>query len=146
MAPDASANGSDVAAMVIVPDQLVDVDGDGRLESFGARITLTTSGTVVGSAIIHDGDVKIIYELNSGAIACDRAGMRYIQLESDVVSQDSGQQINKIGDYSMTLKSNNHSGTLIWDDGVNAYGGFELQGVMSIVVSQCSLRGRTWLL
>ena len=140
MVPDASANGSDAVAWVFIPDQLVDVDGDGQQESMGARFSLTTSGAVVGSAIIHDGEVTIVYEFTSGGIACDRAGVRYIQLESNVISQESGQQINRIGNYTMTLKSNNHSGTLIWDNRWNdASAGFELQGQMYIFESPCSL-------
>ena len=145
LAPGVFAQESDLAAWVFIPRQLVDVDGDGQEESFGSRFSTMKDGTVAGSAIIYDGEVTVVYQFTSGDIACDNVGRRYVQLDTKIFNQESQQQINGIGNVTMTLRSGPDSGTLIWDNDANDESdGFEVQGQMSLFVDPCPSLWLDW--
>jgi len=143
--PDANAQESNFEAWVFIPHTVVDVDGDGLEESFGARFSVMKDGTVIGSAIIHDGQTTIVYQFTSGGILCDDAGRRYVQLDSKITNQEGQQQNNEIGSFIMTVKPGADAGTLIWDnDGYDESVGFEVQGQMSLFVDPCPSLWLNW--
>ena len=105
MAPGASAQETEFEPWVFIPHTLVDIDDDGLEERFGARFSLMKDGTVIGSAIVHDGDATVVYQFTSGDILCDNAGRRYIQLDSEITNREGEQRINGIGSDMMTARN-----------------------------------------
>jgi len=142
MAQTALANNSDDAAWVFIPDQPVDVDGDGQEERFGSRFTVKKDGTVVGSAVVRDEEGRIVYRFSSGEIVNDIAGQLYLLLDGETLNLESQRPVDGPGSFKAKIKSNAHSDTLLWANDGND---FELQGQMTILVNPCSVSWLDWV-
>lgn len=138
-APNAFANESDASALVFIHEQLVDVDDDGIQERFGARFSVMKDGTIIGSAIVHDGQKTTQYNFEPGKISCDNIGQRFVQLDTQILGQNGDSNV------TMTFGTATDDGYVIWE---NMSSGFNVKGQMITITNPCPtpMPWLTWII
>jgi hypothetical protein len=145
MALTVMANGPDTAALVFVPEQAVNVDGDEQMERFSASFRVLRDGTVVGRATIHDEDGTNVYRFTSGRVVCDIAYRSYLLLEGEASSIENEKLLGGSRKFKATVILNGHSNTLNWaNHWQTAANGYVLRGQTLLLEESCSNQALDW--
>jgi hypothetical protein len=140
-----AANGTGTAALVLIPDQAVNVDGDEQEEHFSASLRVLQDGSVAGSATIEDEAGTNVYRFSKGVVVCDVAYQSYLLLDSEAESVENQQLFGGSRSFKTALILNEHSNTLNWaNHWQTAANGYELRGQMIFLAESCSHAWLDW--